>query len=137
MKIGRNCKKWMARVLVVVIMVTCLPEFGYSKAEAAKNEYRKKQISTQDKITSVSATNSFGKLLQDPVSEQAEEQEENNGYNVFSVEIQDKTAHVSMETVEDCILIVGIYEEDGIKMLATGKKGGDSRRTGGGIKYRD
>ena len=76
----------------------------------------------QNSVLSVSATNSIGKLLQEPVSEQREEQEDNNGYNVFSVEMQDKTAQVSMETVEDCTLVVGIYEEDGIKMLATGER---------------
>lgn len=122
MKIKRNLEKWIARFLVVVMIITCVPGFNYSKARAVEKNIETNQILSRDKDTSVSAASSFGKLLQEPMSNQAKKHEENNGYNVFSVEMSGKTAAVSMETVEDCTLVVGIYEEDGIKMLATGNK---------------
>ncbi len=69
---------------------------------------------------SVRGTNSFGTLLADEMTQKITEQEENNGCNVFSVEVTGTQAVVSFETVEDCTLVVGIYDEAGVGMLAAG-----------------
>lgn len=69
---------------------------------------------------SVKRTNSFGALLTNELSQEMAEQEENNGCNVFSVEVTGTEASVSFETVEDCTLVVGIYDEAGIGMIAAG-----------------
>lgn len=65
-------------------------------------------------------TNSFGTMLANEFTSEISEQKENNGSNVFSVEIQDETAIISFESVKDAVLIVGIYDEAGGEMLTSG-----------------
>lgn len=71
----------------------------------------------------VNGTDSFGRLFSDALSDKASEQLENSGNNVFSVEIKGNVATVEYESLYDAELVVGIYEEDGIKILGTGKTG--------------
>ena len=95
-----------------------------SKKEKTDKEEKKQTENLQEQIEkdiSVQGTDSFGELFADAVGAEVESQEKNNGYNIFSVEMKDKTATVSFETLKDATLVVGIYEEDGIKMLASGK----------------
>lgn len=66
---------------------------------------------------SVKGTNGFGRLLADKLSQEAAEQLENNGCNIFSIEMDGQTANVAFETAEDATLIVGIYDEPGVHML--------------------
>ena len=70
---------------------------------------------------SVTGTDSLGRLLGEAFSDKASEQIENSGYNIFSVEIEGNTAVVEFETLQDAILVVAVYEEDGIRLLGTGK----------------
>lgn len=95
-----------------------------SKKEKTDKEEKKQTENLQEQVEkdiSVQGTDSFGELFADAVGAEVESQEKNNGYNIFSVEMKDKTATVSFETLKDATLVVGIYEEDGIKMLASGK----------------
>ena len=81
----------------------------------------KSEISADDSDVSIKGTNSFGNLLTDSLEEKMDQQEENNGCNIFSVEMVDeRTAAVSFETVQDCTMVVGIYDETGKSMLASG-----------------
>ena len=95
-----------------------------SKKEKTDKEEKQQTENSQEQVEndiSVQGTDSFGELFADAVGAEVESQEKNNGYNIFSVEMKDKTATVSFETLKDATLVVGIYEEDGIKMLASGK----------------
>ena len=81
----------------------------------------------QNKITanngdvSIEGTNSFGNLLTSVLTEKIDQQEENNGCNIFSVEmVETSMAAVSFETLQDCMLVVGIYDEAGEALLASG-----------------
>ena len=79
------------------------------------------EISADESDVSIEGTNSFGNLLTDSLEEKMNQQEENNGCNIFSIEmIDDSTAAVSFETLQDCMLVVGIYDEAGETMLASG-----------------
>ncbi|MBO5335623.1 MAG: fibronectin, partial [Lachnospiraceae bacterium] len=69
---------------------------------------------------SVMGENSFGNMLATEMAEEVSEQQENNGYNVFSVEIQENVALVELESVQDSVLVVGIYDEAGEELLTTG-----------------
>ncbi len=75
---------------------------------------------TTDTEMSIGGTNSFGEMFADLAEETVEEQNGNNGCNIFSVEIYDHEAAVKYEVTQDAILIVAIYEEDGVKMLGSG-----------------
>ena len=68
----------------------------------------------------VSGTNAFGSMVAGALSEKSSEQTKNNGYNVFSVEVEGTTAAVSFETREESTLVVGIYDEEGEELLAVG-----------------
>ncbi|MBQ8188513.1 MAG: DUF4214 domain-containing protein, partial [Lachnospiraceae bacterium] len=41
-------------------------------------------------------------------------------YNVFSIEMTGREAYVELEAVEDCILLVAIYDEAGEQLIASG-----------------
>ncbi|SFD32563.1 dockerin type I domain-containing protein [Ruminococcus albus] len=76
------------------------------------------QISSDE--LNIDGTNSFGRMVASVLDEKKDEQNEGNGCNIFSVEINGNIATVDYQTKEDCTLIVGIYSEDGKEMIATG-----------------
>ena len=65
-------------------------------------------------------TNSFGNLLNKELEEKLDEQKENAGYNIFSLEVTGTTVNVELEALEACTLVVGIYDEAGTTMLGSG-----------------
>lgn len=71
---------------------------------------------------SVRGKNSVGTMLADALADKTEEQLENNGYNVFAVEMEGQSAKVSFETLEDAVLTVAIYDEAGKRLLASGSQ---------------
>lgn len=71
---------------------------------------------------SVEGRNSFGNLFGKEFAEKASEQTENNGYNIFSVDMDNQTAEVYFEATENAVLAVCIYSEDGTEMLASATK---------------
>lgn len=69
----------------------------------------------------VKAENSLGAVFSKEISENLERQE-NRNISVISVEINDKTANITYNTVMDCTAVVAIYDEAGQKLLGTGEK---------------
>ena len=67
-------------------------------------------------------TDSFGSMFAQEFSGVAAEQAENNGCNVFSIDMSGNQASVSFETTQDATLVVAVYDENGNQMLASGKK---------------
>lgn len=59
-------------------------------------------------------------MLSETLSEEAEQQEENQGCNIFETKVEGEQAVVSFETTKDATLVVGIYSEDGEQMEASG-----------------
>ena len=80
---------------------------------------------TDARVTSeltVRGTDSFGSMFAQEFSGVAAEQTENNGCNVFSIDMSGNQASVSFETTQDATLVVAVYDENGNQMLASGKK---------------
>ena len=80
---------------------------------------------TDARVTSeltVRVTDSFGSMFAQEFSGVAAEQTENNGCNVFSIDMSGNQASVSFETTQDATLVVAVYDENGNQMLASGKK---------------
>ncbi len=69
---------------------------------------------------SMRGENSFGTMLSSQLSAEMAEQQENNGCNVFSVEMEGDAAIVSFESVQDAFLVIGIYDETGTELLTSG-----------------
>lgn len=73
--------------------------------------------------TTIEGTNSFGTLLSDDIQEQQATEEENysGGYNVIGLTIENGVATVQYDTLEEAILVVSLYTEDGLQLLVSGK----------------
>ena len=108
-------KKIISCVLALVMTLSIFGTFPVS-AEP-KSDSTAPQIGTN---VSVAGTNSFGNLLTEELNAEMDRQEENNGCNIFSIEMNGATADVSFETTESCTLVVAIYEDNGEQMLASG-----------------
>ncbi len=68
---------------------------------------------------SVQGTNSFGDMVADVISEAQAEEQQNNGFNIFSIEMAENVATVELEAFEDCTLIVAMYDDAGTALLMT------------------
>ena len=111
-------KKRIISFLIIFCLVAYIPVVNVNASSTIVGN--QSEISTDDDI-SIRGTNSFGDLLTASLEEKMNQQEENNGYNIFSVEMIDNgIAAVSFETLQDCMLVVGIYDETGKTMLTSG-----------------
>ena len=89
------------------------------EAEVSETEEQTEAIKSD---ISVEGTDSAGVLLAEELANVATQQEENNGCNVFSIDVSENTATVYFETTQDATLVVAVYDENGNQMLACGKK---------------
>lgn len=123
-----NCKKTVTtsrhpvlRVFSILLAISILYTFVFGNQYIAFAD----GIPLTDEIKmnndiDISGTSSLGNLIANGLSAKNSEQQENNGYNVFSVEVEDTLASVSFETLKDCSLVIGIYDNEGESMLAIG-----------------
>lgn len=109
---------FLTAVLSFTMIFTPLPVMATDTA--AEEMEQDVQETTED--YSVRGMNSAGDLISQAITEKRSEQEANNGYNVYAVEMNGKQAKVSFDTVKNCTLLVAIYDEAGQRMLASGKK---------------
>lgn len=112
----------LASIMMIISLLTYFPAVGASAEETLVND-SKSSVSVNNDDYSVSGTTSFGKMFSDSIDEKSQEQEDNDGYNVFAAEYSEQNSfYVSFETKENCTLLVGIYDEAGEKMLASGRQ---------------
>lgn len=95
--------------------------------EAAKEDAQDKEKAAKSESEygiendyEIEATDSFGEMYRTILEENASEQEANGEYGIFSIEVNGTTATVSLQTIEDCTLVVGVYDETGKKLVASG-----------------
>ena len=106
--------KVLSVLLVVTIFATSLPFSTLAVEENADDGYN---VSTDMGDMSMTATNSFGEMLTESLSEQTNEQ--NNGYYISDIEYEGYCALVSFVTQQDCTIRVAVYEEDTGRMVTT------------------
>lgn len=107
--------KLISIFMSVVIVFTTLMGVTPVETQAAATK-----TASVDNDISIEGTNSFGNLLADKLDNEMAEQTQNVGYNVFSAEVSGTEVTVKFETMSDCTLLVGIYDEAGEKLIATG-----------------
>ena len=115
----------MGKKIVSVLLAVCLMCSVFSISAFATSDDTSSNQNIQTDIgddMSVKSTNSFGNLLVAELEQETDKQQENNGINIFSVEVTGKTAAVEFETLQDSTLVVAIYDESGVEMLASGNK---------------
>ena len=104
----------MKRILsFMLVLVLC---FGAVPATAAEQSA---PVTMQEEFA-VSGDSSFGNMLAAEIEDELADQQANNGYRIFEVMVAGTTATVELEAVEDCILVVGVYTEDGRELLVSG-----------------
>ncbi len=113
-------KKFLAGFMALVLILTSPAYASFGYADTGEVEPGRASILDSGEMK-VKGTNSFGTMLADSLAAEMDEQESNAGYNVFSIEMKGKEASVSFEALQDAALVVGIYDEDGIAMLGSGK----------------
>ena len=80
----------------------------------------KQDTTNMESEISVQGTDSFGNMVAEAIDNKVEQQEENEGCNIFEITMSGTEAEVDFETNKDASLVVGIYDEAGIKMAASG-----------------
>ena len=80
----------------------------------------KQNTTNMESEISVQGTDSLGNMVAEAIDNKAAQQEENEGCNIFRITMSGTEAEVDFETDKDASLVVGIYDEAGIKMVASG-----------------
>lgn len=117
MKIKQFLNKFIALTLVITIVFSI---FTVSASAVTNDKNASSQNSNIQNNLTVQGTNSVGMMLASEIEEKNEETEENNGCNVFSVEVTGNEAAVSFETVVDATLLVAVYNESCDTLITTG-----------------
>ncbi|MGN1303603.1 MAG: hypothetical protein ACI4YB_01080, partial [Oscillospiraceae bacterium] len=112
-----NANKILAVLSSVVLSFNILCTSIYSAEETKPIVTSSVQTGTE---LTVQGTNAFGNMLAAELQSAQDEQIENEGQNIFSIEMTEKTATVEYDVIEDCSVVVGIYDESGTTMLASG-----------------
>lgn len=115
-------KKKLSIILTTVLFVSMLftPMTAFSADIGTAGTTQGASGVAQD--VNVEGTNAAGNLIAQEITAKDSEQKDNNGCNIFSVEMNGKNAFVNFETSKDCTLLIAIYDEEGKQMIASGKK---------------
>ena len=117
MKIKQFLSKFIALTLVITIVFSI---FTVSASAVTNDKNASSQNANIQNNLTVQGTNSVGTMLASEIEEKNEETDENNGCNVFSVEVMGNEAAVSFETVVDATLLVAVYNESCATLITTG-----------------
>ena len=112
-------KRIIALVLTLVMAFSVLPVGAF----AAENQVSP-AVDTGN--VTIEGTNGFGHLLGAEISKEQSAAAEavsefGMGYTVTDLEITGNTATVTYDAMKEAVLIVALYSEDGMQMLASGK----------------
>lgn len=109
-------KRLLASLLVLCLTLTLLP----SRVQAAETA----ETNVDNSSMTVEGTNGFGNLLSTEIAESQSEEAASGcqaGYSVTELTFDGSTATVTYAALEEAILVVAVYTEDGLQMLASGK----------------
>ena len=90
-------------------------------ATDAENEQQDTTYLNTDDIE-IESQDSVGEMLAEDLESVYAEQEENSGYNIFNIDVKDRTATVQYEALENATLVVSAYDETTNQMVASASK---------------
>ena len=108
-------KRLLAMCLMVAMVFTMLPVQAF-----AANGQAQTAVDAGD--VTVQGTNGFGTLLSKEIQEAETEDgssEYEAGYSVTDLVIEDAAAYVTYSSMEEAMLVVALYTEDGMQMLTS------------------
>ncbi len=116
---GKN--RLLALFLALAMSLSLLSTSAWAVEAPNEDEV---SASTDTGDLEVSGTTSVGSLIADTITEVngdgEDETETGNGCGITDLEVEESTATVEFQTTEDSELVVAVYTEDGVQMLASG-----------------
>ena len=108
-------KKIISIILVLTMLATTfiLPINANAEESAGTDS-----TTTGDGDFTVQSTNPFGDLLTQTIGDEMQKQLDGNGYNVFSINVEENFVTVEYEALDSCTLVVCLYDELGESVLA-------------------
>lgn len=109
-------KRFISMLLVLCMVMSMVPAYA-----SAEEQDQQATVDTDD--VTLEGTNSIGTMLVEEIQEDQAEQEDeiSGGYVILGVTVEGSTATVSFDTMETAQLMVGLYSEDGVQLIASGK----------------
>lgn len=109
-------KRFISMLLILCMVMSMVPAYA-----SAEEQDQQATVDTDD--VTLEGTNSIGTMLVEEIQEEQEDQEEESsgGYVILGVTVEGSTATVSFDTMETAQLMVGLYSEDGVQLIASGK----------------
>ena len=106
-------KRFLALFLSLVMLITAVP----LNALATEIGDPETELDTGD--INIEGSNSLGMLLSDAINEEENggDEEYESGYAVSDIIVEGNTVLVTYASLEEANLVVGIYSEDGLRML--------------------
>ncbi len=101
-------KKLLSLFLVLLMLFTSVPMAFATNGATGSAETE----------TQLAAENGMANIINNLT--ESEKSEENNGYSIKDVIFEDNTAYVNINVVEQCSLVVAVYDEDTLEMLGSG-----------------
>jgi len=109
-------KRSICLLLSVVMLITALPMGAFAQTEPAQQA--QPEVAAD---VSLEGSNSFGNLLADELETlSGGDAQAEQGYSVVGLTVENATATVEYSSLEDACLIVCIYTEDGMQLVASG-----------------
>ena len=125
----KKFRSGLAIFLMAAMLFSLMPVnvFAAGSSESNSNTAQENTRTAEAEVTSdnltVSGNNSFGDLLAKRLNSSGSAASGSvDGYSVKSLEMTGKTAKVAYKAAGKCTLVVAVYTDDGLKMVASGKK---------------
>ena len=113
--------KLIKRSFSVVLILCLVLSFFSGMAPFAAQATQPEADVNSDALT-MESTNSFGSLLTEDIMAQNDDQgSDTNGYNVIGLTVENGIATVEYCALEEAIVVVSLYTEDGLQLLISGK----------------
>ena len=109
-------KKFISFLIVTAMLFSSVP-ITVSATENSTSEESAVSVSNDD--IAINGTNSFGNLLSAKLEDYTSEAED-SGSRISDIQITDTTATVTFDAIEDCTILVGIFDETTDQLLASG-----------------
>ncbi len=116
----REVRRICAYILIVAMVVSL--GTGAIPMEVLAEQNNETQVTMGDmgQGYSVEGTTSVGNLLADELMQTSDMLTEGAGYNIYSIAVEGQIATVEYSTLQDCILMVVIYDEEGTQLIGSG-----------------
>ena len=121
----KKIKQFLVMLLVISLSITSLGSTVFAAGDFS-SETQDEQITDSSQNLNVEGTDSVGDMLASVISEENNNSEERkqSANNITGLEIEDDTAVVEFQTLTDAEVVVAVYDEQRVQMLASGNEMG-------------